>query len=77
MYKVLALAAMILVVFGKPAYAYLDPGTAAMIAQGVLGGIAAVTAYFGHKFGILRRFFRRKQDEETTREEAETTTKHE
>ncbi len=77
MNKRLALAAIFLVVFGKPAYAYLDPGTAAMIAQGILGGIAAATAYFGHKFGILRGFFRRKQDEEAAKDEAKTTAEHE
>jgi hypothetical protein len=46
-----------------PAYAYLDPGSGAMIAQLVIGGIAMVTAYFGHKFQILKRFFNRKGED--------------
>ena len=77
MLKRLAVAAVVLLVFGKPAYAYLDPGTASMIAQGVLGGIAAVTAYFGHKFGLLRRFLRRNQKDDASKDVSETHAKQE
>lgn len=33
-------AAVILVVFAEPAFAYIDPGTGSMILQGIIGGVA-------------------------------------
>lgn len=38
------LAAIGLLTFTRNAYAYLDPGTASMILQGIIGGIAAALA---------------------------------
>ena len=40
-----------------------------MIAQLVIGGIAMVTAYFGHKFQILKRFFKRKGEDKSKQSE--------
>lgn len=62
MKKVSILFAVFLMVSIKPAFAYLDPGTGAMIAQLVVGGFAIVAAYFGHKLEIVKRFFRGKKD---------------
>ncbi|GAB4371274.1 MAG: hypothetical protein Kow00114_32060 [Kiloniellaceae bacterium] len=38
------LAAIALLTFTRDAYAYLDPGTASMFLQGIIGGLAAALA---------------------------------
>lgn len=40
-FAVAALAGIVLVTFTQDAYAYLDPGTASIILQSIIGGIAA------------------------------------
>jgi len=53
--------------FMRPAFAYLDPGTASMLLQGIIGGIAAAGAvislnYQRFKYALLSMF--RKKDSE-------------
>lgn len=52
----------------RPAFAYLDPGTASMLLQGIIGGIAAAGAvislnYQRFKYAVLS-MFRKKDGEE-------------
>jgi len=54
--------------FIRPAFAYLDPGTASMLLQGIIGGIAAAGAvislnYQRFKYAVLS-MFRKKDGEE-------------
>ena len=47
MKRKVAMAAMLaLIGTVTPAFAYLDPGTGSMLLQGLIGGIAAVSAVF-------------------------------
>ena len=64
--KTLALALLVgllLLVFERPAAAYLDPGTGSMLLQVLLGGFAAVGValrLYWHRFSTL--FGRKQQD---------------
>ena len=55
----------ILVLWSRPAYAYLDPGTGSMILATILGGVAGLLVA-GKVFwrGILAAFGVGKQDED-------------
>lgn len=39
----------------RPAYAYLDPGAASMVLQGIIGGIAAAGAVVSMNYQRLKR----------------------
>ena len=43
---------VVLLIFARPAYAYLDPGSTSMLLQVLLGGLAAVAV-------VLKLFWRR------------------
>lgn len=47
-----------------PAFAYLDPGTGALIVQGLVGAFAVVTVFFGKLKGHVQSFFSRKAETE-------------
>lgn len=49
--------------FVKPAYAYIDPGTASLILQGIIGGIAATGFFFRSHLYKLKSFFRSRRDD--------------
>ena len=58
---------LIILLFSRPAYAYLDPGLGSLILQSVIGGVAIVVGYisfFWHKIKSfilkLRRDFKSK-----------------
>lgn len=64
MIRLILLIAIALLTLHRPAFAYLDPGSAAMITQMIMGCIAAAGVFLSHKFQLFRRFFgRRKKDE--------------
>lgn len=58
--SVLAAAAVFAVFVVKPAQAYVDPGTATIAIQALLGAIAAGGIFFRHKLTMIGQFFRRK-----------------
>lgn len=64
------LAGIGLVTFTRDAYAYLDPGTASIILQGVIGGIAATLAvgavYWQRVKSFVSRMVGRGGDRELT-----------
>ena len=53
------LAALTLIFWAAPAYAYLDPGTASLVLQGIVGaigaGIVAIGIYWRKFVGLFRR----------------------
>ncbi|MXY23797.1 MAG: hypothetical protein F4Y45_04645 [Acidobacteria bacterium] len=58
-----SLVGLLLLVFERPAAAYLDPGSGSMLLQVLLGGFAAVGVaikLYWHRFSAL--FSRRQQD---------------
>lgn len=42
--KMLIVAAVLVLLMARPAYAYLDPGTGSMLVQGLLAGVALASA---------------------------------
>ncbi len=54
------MAAILAVFVVPPAYAYVDPGTASIAIQAIIGAIAAGGIFFRHKIGLITQFFRRK-----------------
>ena len=45
-------------VFTVPAYAYIDPGTASIVLQSIIGGIAAAGLFFrSHIMGFYYKIF--------------------
>lgn len=54
--------------FIRPAYAYIDPGTASLILQGIIGGIAATGFFFRSHLYRLKSLFRSKRDDAATSE---------
>ncbi len=58
-----SLVGLLLLVFERPAAAYLDPGTGSMLLQVLLGGFAAVGValrLYWHRFSTI--FGRKQQD---------------
>ena len=59
-------AAAVLVGMGPSAYAYIDPGTASIVLQAIVGGIAVAAVYFRAQtmrfLSLFRRRTRRKDD---------------
>lgn len=53
------LASILSVALISPAYAYLDPGSAAIVTQLLIGAFAAASAYLGHKFELFKKLFSR------------------
>ncbi len=53
------LSAMFFAVATSPAHAYLDPGTASMILQGLIGGIAAGATVIALYYQKIKSFFRK------------------
>lgn len=66
------------ILFGShsSAYAYLDPGTGAMVVQLLLGGIAIGFAYFSHKFQLIKKFFSRNNNKEDDKDNREGDTEN-
>jgi len=48
-------------VLSTPAYAYLDPGTGSILVQGILAGIAVVSAAVAAFWSRIRRLFTRRE----------------
>jgi hypothetical protein len=44
-------------VFNKPAYAYLDPGTGSILLQGLIAAVAGVLATGGIYWNKIKNFF--------------------
>ena len=59
-------AAAVLVGMGTSAHAYIDPGTASIVLQAIVGGIAVAAVYFRAQtmrfLSLFRRRGRRKDD---------------
>jgi uncharacterized membrane protein len=53
----LAYAFFIVMVFSKPAYAYLDPGTGSILLQGLIAAVAGVLATGGIYWNKIKNFF--------------------
>lgn len=60
----ISLAPIVGVAFITPAHAYIDPGSAAIVTQMVIGAFAATSAYIGHKFKLFRNLFSREKGKE-------------
>jgi len=55
---------IVLVIFATPALAYIDPGSGAMLVQGLLALIATVIFYFRNPkqlWAALRKWFRERR----------------
>ena len=68
--KILASASLVgllLLVFERPAAAYLDPGSGSMLLQVLLGGFAAVGVALRLYWGRISELFSRKQQDHDTR----------
>ena len=52
-----AYAFFIVMVFNKPAYAYLDPGTGAILLQGLIAAVAGVIATGGIYWNKIKNIF--------------------
>lgn len=64
---------VVLVLWSRPAYAYLDPGTGSMILATILGGVAGLLVMakvFWHR--ILAAFGVGKQDEDKDKEDVKS-----
>lgn len=59
MIRLLISTAAVLLLLNRPAYAYIDPGTASIVLQAVVGAIAAAGLFFrshvARFFGLFRR----------------------
>lgn len=53
----LAYAFLIVIVFNKPAYAYLDPGTGSILLQGLIAAVAGAMAAGGIYWNKIKNFF--------------------
>jgi len=40
----------------QPAYAYLDPGAASLVLQGLVGGMAAAVGFFSLYYNRIKKF---------------------
>ncbi|WP_311029959.1 hypothetical protein [Mesorhizobium koreense] len=56
----ISLFVMCVTLMTQPAYAYLDPGTASMILQGLIGGIAAAGAVISLNYQRLKHAIQEK-----------------
>ena len=59
MIRLLILTAGVVLLLHRPAYAYLDPGTASIILQVVVGAVAAAGLFFRAYLARLFSYFRR------------------
>ena len=59
MIRLLILTAGVILLLPRPAYAYLDPGTASIILQVVVGAVAAAGLFFRAYLARLFSLFRR------------------
>lgn len=41
----------------QPAHAYLDPGAASMVLQGLIGGVAAAVGFLSLYYNRIKKFF--------------------
>jgi hypothetical protein len=53
----LAAVLLVLTLSATPAYAYLDPGTGSMLVQGLVAGLAVVSAAVAAFWTRIRRLF--------------------
>jgi len=53
----LVLIACLVFVSTRPAQAYVDPGTASIVLQGIVGAIAAGGIFFRHKIAQFLKLF--------------------
>jgi len=58
--SLIAAVAVFTAFIAPPAYAYVDPGTASIAIQAIIGAIAAGGIFFRHKISLITQFFRRK-----------------
>lgn len=61
MIKLLVLAAVYLAAVTRPSYAYLDPGTASILLQSVIGAFVAGAATVGLYWSRFKGFFRKRE----------------
>ena len=61
MIRLVFLTACLAFITAKPAHAYVDPGTASILLQGVIGAVAAGGIFFRHKIAQLMKLFARRQ----------------
>lgn len=79
MIRLLISTAGVILLLHRPAYAYLDPGTASIILQVVVGAVAAAGLYFraylARFFSLFRR--RAKNDPGSNAKDSGNRSKHE
>ena len=79
MARVIILVALLAIAMTKPAYAYIDPGTASIALQAVIGAIAVAGFYFRSTIANVLRLLRpagRKIDNEAQHRVAEPVEHH-
>jgi hypothetical protein len=59
----LLLFIFLLISYGSPAYAYLDPGTGSLLIQGLIGGIAAAMSFISIYWQKIKAFFSKEKTE--------------
>ena len=62
--NLLYLTLIFIFVLEQNAYAYIDPGTGAVIIQAIIGAVAAVTIFFGNIKKRLKKIFKFKDKDE-------------
>tara|TARA_B100001093_G_C25928300_1_gene635770 strand:+ start:34 stop:243 length:210 start_codon:yes stop_codon:yes gene_type:complete len=62
--NLLYLTLIFIFVLEQNAYAYIDPGTGAVIIQAIIGAVVAVTVFFGNIKKRLKKIFKFKNKDE-------------
>ncbi len=62
--KLFFLALVFIFVLQQKAYAYIDPGIGGIIIQAIIGGLAAVSIFFGNIKKKLKKIFKFKNKNE-------------
>ena len=62
--NLLYLTLIFIFVLEQNAYAYIDPGTGAVIIQALIGAVVAVTVFFGNIKKRLKKIFKFKNKDE-------------
>ena len=55
-------AALLCVVFSSPAYAYVDPGSALLLLQGLFAAAGAALTFIKKPWQLLAKLFQRSKD---------------
>ena len=56
-FRYFAYATLFCIIFTKPAYAYIDPGTVSIVVQAVVAGVAGAAATFRYWISWVKNLF--------------------